>query len=112
MQALGDAKAGTFVGSDRMGNKFYEDFNEIPGRHRWVEYYQNNDVNASQVEPAWHGWLHHIQKEPPNINPRMQDRPVWEAVSPAEEPSFFCSGQEGEESEGRSQWKHDEAALS
>lgn len=81
MQSLGDAKAGVYMGQDRMGNKFYEDLNEIPGRHRWVEFYQNNDPNASQVEPAWHAWLHHVQKLPPPQNPRMQDRPTWEAVS-------------------------------
>lgn len=81
MQSLGDAKAGTYIGQDRMGNKYYEDLNEIPGRHRWVEFHQNGDVNASQVEPAWHSWLHHIQQEPPPTNPRMQNRPTWESVS-------------------------------
>ncbi|CAO1613850.1 unnamed protein product [Jaminaea pallidilutea] len=80
MQSLGDAKAGTYIGQDRMGNKYYEDLNEIPGRHRWVEFHQNGDVNASQVEPAWHSWLHHIQQEPPPTNPRMQNRPTWEST--------------------------------
>lgn len=80
MQSLGDAKAGTFMGTDRAGNKYYEDLNEIPGRHRWVEFAANNEVNASQVDPAWHGWLHHTHKMPPQDNPNMS-HPTWEAVS-------------------------------
>lgn len=82
MQSLGDAKAGTYMGTDRAGNKYYEDLNEIPGRHRWVEYAQNNEVNASQIDPAWHGWLHHTHKMPPEQNPNM-GRPTWESVSVA-----------------------------
>lgn len=49
---IGDAKAGTLVGTDRNGNKYYEDLNEMPGRHRWVDYAQH-DFNVSQIEPVW-----------------------------------------------------------
>ena len=28
------------------------------GRDRWVEY-ADGDVNATQVPPEWHSWLHH-----------------------------------------------------
>lgn len=81
LQSLGDAKAGTFVGADQLGNRYYEDLNEVPGRHRWVEYAENSEFNASQVAPAWHAWLHHTHELPPTKNPRMQERNTWESVS-------------------------------
>jgi NADH:ubiquinone oxidoreductase subunit len=30
------------------------------GRHRWVDYADTENYNASSVPPEWHGWLHHI----------------------------------------------------
>jgi len=30
------------------------------GRHRWVEYADNGNYNASAVPPEWHSWLHYI----------------------------------------------------
>lgn len=46
------------VGSDALGNSYYEggrDPNGIP--RRWVIYSGAND--ASRVPPEWFGWLHH-----------------------------------------------------
>ncbi|CAO1629166.1 unnamed protein product [Sympodiomycopsis kandeliae] len=80
IQYLGDAKVGKYVGSDAAGNKYYEDHNEIPGRHRWVEFAQNDTFNASQVEPVWHAWLHHIQTLPPSQDAALAERrQTWEA---------------------------------
>lgn len=91
IQYLGDVKAGTFVGSDVAGNKYYEDLNEVPGRHRWVEFAQNDTFNASQVEPVWHAWLHHIQDLPPPQDQRLKEvRRTWEAVSRSNKPSGSC----------------------
>ena len=41
MQYIGDTKAGTYVASDRYGNKYYENQSEeLPLRTRWVDYKQ------------------------------------------------------------------------
>lgn len=64
-----------------MGNKFYEDLNEIPGRHRWVDY-ARDDFNTAQLEPVWHSWLHHIRQLPPNKDPIVEaSHRTWELVS-------------------------------
>ncbi|TQS39168.1 hypothetical protein Golomagni_00312 [Golovinomyces magnicellulatus] len=34
----GDTKAGTMIGVDRYGNKYYENLQELPLRTRWVDY--------------------------------------------------------------------------
>lgn len=65
----------------RYGNKFYEDLNEIPGRHRWVDY-KDHDYNTVQLEPVWHSWLHHIRSAPPNKDPIVEaSHKTWETVS-------------------------------
>lgn len=51
------------------------------GRHRWVDYAQD-DFNASQAVPEWHSWLHGIRKDPPHEDPIVNAaRPPWLAVS-------------------------------
>jgi len=82
MQYIGDAKSGAFKGKDQFGNRYFENLNameEIPGRHRWVDFAQH-DFNASQVPPEWHAWLSHIRKEPPQEDVVMQNfTPPWKA---------------------------------
>ncbi|KAF8192427.1 NADH ubiquinone oxidoreductase subunit NDUFA12-domain-containing protein [Pholiota molesta] len=71
MQYIGDAKAGTYVGKDQFGNRYFENRNaeeEVPGRHRWVDFAQH-DYNATQVPPEWHSWISHIRTEPPTQDP-------------------------------------------
>jgi len=58
----------TLVGIDQAGNHYYES-KELPfGQDRWVEYTKaqgwGHDYDASQVPPAWHGWLHHVHDAP------------------------------------------------
>jgi len=83
MQYIGDVKAGTFVGSDRFGNRYFENLNpqqEVPGRHRWVDFAQH-EFNASQVPAEWHAWLSHIRKDPPPQDIVMQSlTPPWKAL--------------------------------
>jgi NADH:ubiquinone oxidoreductase subunit len=63
------------------GNKYYEDLNEVPGRHRWVDY-ARDDFNTVQLEPVWHSWLHHIRTLPPNKDHIVEaSRKSWELVS-------------------------------
>ncbi|KAL9940316.1 hypothetical protein V8E36_001021 [Tilletia maclaganii] len=77
LHQIGDAKSGTFMGEDRNGNKFYENLDEIPGRHRWVDFAQSN-ANASQVDPAWRAWLQHIKKDVPSKDPvALESIPSW-----------------------------------
>jgi len=79
---IGDAKYGQHVGKDQFGNQYFENLNaeeEIPGRHRWVDYAQH-DYNATQVPPEWHAWLSHIRKDPPHNDPIIQAvTPSWKA---------------------------------
>ncbi|KAH9482470.1 NADH dehydrogenase [ubiquinone] 1 alpha subcomplex subunit N7BM [Psilocybe cubensis] len=83
MQYIGDAKAGTYVGKDQFGNRYFENRNpeeEVPGRHRWVDLAQH-EYNATQVPPEWHSWIHHIRKEPPTNDPVMQaSSPPWKGT--------------------------------
>ncbi|KIK08459.1 hypothetical protein K443DRAFT_672477 [Laccaria amethystina LaAM-08-1] len=82
MQYIGDAKAGTYIGADQFGNRYFENRNgeeEIPGRHRWVDFAQH-EYHASQVPPEWHSWIQHIRKEPPSQDTVMQNlTPPWQA---------------------------------
>jgi len=82
MQYIGDAKAGTLVGTDQFGNKYFENLNpddEIPGRHRWVDFAQHNH-NATQVPAEWHSWLSHIRMPPPTEDAVIQNMsPPWKA---------------------------------
>jgi NADH:ubiquinone oxidoreductase subunit len=41
----------------------------MAGRHRWVEYADAVDYDASSVPPEWHGWLHHITDHTPEQVP-------------------------------------------
>ena len=52
----GDTKAGTYMGKDRAGNKYFENGEELPLRTRWVEY-AKHDYDAAQIEPGWHAWM-------------------------------------------------------
>ncbi|OAA58990.1 NADH-ubiquinone oxidoreductase subunit [Niveomyces insectorum RCEF 264] len=68
---IGDTKAGTLVGVDAFGNKFYENMQEeLPLRTRWVDY-KAKDFDASQVEPLWHAWLAYTLDTPPAQDPLM-----------------------------------------
>ncbi|KAG8996814.1 hypothetical protein FRB94_001352 [Tulasnella sp. JGI-2019a] len=82
LQNIGDAKSGRFVGMDQFGNRYYENLNateEIPGRHRWVDFAQQNTFDASQVPPGWHAWINHIKKEPPTDDKVYQgSKPSWQ----------------------------------
>jgi len=82
MQYIGDAKYGALKGTDHFGNRYFENLNpedEIPGRHRWVDFAQH-DYHASQVPPEWHSWLSHIRKDPPAEDRAMQNlTPSWKA---------------------------------
>ncbi|KAJ8086189.1 hypothetical protein PM082_005012 [Marasmius tenuissimus] len=71
---IGDAKSGRLVGTDQFGNRYFENMDgteEIPGRHRWVDFAQH-DYHASQVPPEWHAWISHIRASPPAEDEAMK----------------------------------------
>lgn len=80
------------VRDDRNGNKYYENHNELNLRHRWVDYAADNEFNASQVDPLWHSWLHHIRQLPPHEDPGIQKMSQsWMTVS-ANRPQLHAKG--------------------
>ena len=71
------AKRGELIGSDEMGNRYYESRDNISydGRkRRWVVY--EGYAEASKVSPDWYGWLHYTFAEPPTVEPLK--RRAWE----------------------------------
>ncbi len=55
--ALFSRRNGAAVGTDTLGNAYFESKKPIDGRtRRWVIYNGAND--ASRVPPEWHSWLH------------------------------------------------------
>ncbi|XP_050544468.1 probable NADH dehydrogenase [ubiquinone] 1 alpha subcomplex subunit 12 [Daktulosphaira vitifoliae] len=56
-----ELKIGTLVGTDEMGNRYYENNLYFYGRNRWVEYNEKVflDYDASQIPAEWYGWLHY-----------------------------------------------------
>ncbi|KAF5973372.1 NADH-ubiquinone oxidoreductase subunit [Fusarium bulbicola] len=67
----GDTKAGRLIGTDRAGNKFFENNEELPLRTRWVEY-AKHDYDAAQIEPGWHAWISYSVDKPPTEDPLLQ----------------------------------------
>eukprot|EP00824_Muranothrix_gubernata_P009879 TRINITY_DN22623_c0_g1_i2.p1 TRINITY_DN22623_c0_g1~~TRINITY_DN22623_c0_g1_i2.p1 ORF type:complete len:184 (-),score=19.58 TRINITY_DN22623_c0_g1_i2:56-607(-) len=75
MRNIGQDKAGfgedvvRCVGTDRFGNKYFEDFgNYGSNQRRWVEYSDHKSnwfFFARRLEPGWNGWLHYTYEEPP-----------------------------------------------
>jgi len=57
-------RKGTRVGEDDAGNVFYRNADDSK---RWVIF--NGEIEASRINPAWHGWLHKTWDEPPTDKP-------------------------------------------
>ena len=36
------------------------------GQHRWIEYSDIHNFDASNIQPEWHGWMHHVYDETPD----------------------------------------------
>ncbi|KAL6849067.1 hypothetical protein ACO1O0_008597 [Amphichorda felina] len=70
-QYIGDTKAGTLIGTDRAGNKFFENNEELPLRTRWVEY-AKHDYDAAQIEPGWHAWISYSVDKAPTQDALLQ----------------------------------------
>ena len=57
-------RKGVRVGEDDQGNIYYENREKSK---RWVIF--NGEIEASKINPDWHGWLHHTWDEPPTEKP-------------------------------------------
>ncbi|KAK2765995.1 hypothetical protein FQN54_007510 [Arachnomyces sp. PD_36] len=68
---IGDTKAGTLIATDRYGNKYYENNEELPLRTRWVDFKQD-EYDPSQIEPGWHAWISYMVDKPPTADKIMQ----------------------------------------
>ncbi|NP_001028275.1 NADH dehydrogenase [ubiquinone] 1 alpha subcomplex subunit 12 [Danio rerio] len=71
-----ETKTGALIGTDKYGNKYYEDNRFFFGRHRWVIYTTEMngkntfwDVDGSMVPAEWHRWLHCMTDDPPTTHP-------------------------------------------
>ncbi|ERS98717.1 hypothetical protein HMPREF1624_05504 [Sporothrix schenckii ATCC 58251] len=85
---IGDTKAGTLIGVDKYGNKFFENMEEeLPLRTRWVDY-KNKDYDASQVEPLWHAWLAYTVDTPPQNDSLMATANARAWAVPEHRPNF------------------------
>ncbi|CAD7079685.1 unnamed protein product [Hermetia illucens] len=75
-----DLKTGTLVGTDKYGNKYYENPYYFYGRNRWVEYtdHVNMDYDGSQIPAEWYGWMHYKTDLPPT---RDGDRPKYKWIA-------------------------------
>ncbi|KAI3391920.1 hypothetical protein diail_6622 [Diaporthe ilicicola] len=74
---IGDTKAGTLVGTDKFGNKYYENWSdELPLRTRWVDY-KKHDFDPAQIEPFWHAWISYAVNKPPTEDPIAQVARSW-----------------------------------
>ncbi|KAL8907386.1 MAG: hypothetical protein Q9207_001436 [Kuettlingeria erythrocarpa] len=72
MMNIGDTKAGTYIATDRYGNKYYENQDEeLPLRTRWVDYKQK-EYDPSQIEPGWHAWMSYLVDKPPTEDPILR----------------------------------------
>lgn len=64
-------RKGVKVGEDTQGNIFYQTGD---GKRRWVIY--NGEVEASRIDPDWHGWLHFTYDVAPSKVPLVHK--PWE----------------------------------
>ncbi|XP_018560966.1 probable NADH dehydrogenase [ubiquinone] 1 alpha subcomplex subunit 12 [Anoplophora glabripennis] len=64
-------RPGKLVGTDKYGNKYYENPMYFYGRNRWVEYapYYGLEYDGSQVPAEWFGWLHYKTDLTPDKDP-------------------------------------------
>ncbi|KAI9772935.1 MAG: NADH dehydrogenase 1 alpha subcomplex subunit 12 ndufa12/DAP13 [Geoglossum simile] len=92
MQYIGDTKAGTLIGTDRWGNKYFENLaEELPLRTRWVDY-KDKEFDASHIEPGWHAWISYLVDKPPKDDPILQTGVrAWEQKSHRANPTLSRS---------------------
>lgn len=73
---MDELKSGKHVGTDKYGNKYFENERFFYGRNRWVEYAPKYgmDYDGSQIPAEWYGWMHYKTDYLPMNDP---DRPKY-----------------------------------
>ncbi|KAJ1667570.1 hypothetical protein IW140_002150 [Coemansia sp. RSA 1813] len=84
LRKLDDAKWGKLVGVDELGNRYYVNPEERYGRERWcLPAASHRYMDASQIPPRWHSWLHKTTDEIPKASATEDAaslcRPKWMA---------------------------------
>ncbi|KAI1918681.1 hypothetical protein LOZ53_003320 [Ophidiomyces ophidiicola] len=88
MHYIGDTKAGVLVATDRYGNKYFENNDELPLRTRWVDF-KEKELDASQIDPGWHAWLAYMVNKPPMEDKILQTGlRAWETPEHRPNPTF------------------------
>ncbi len=64
-------RKGIKVGEDPQGNIYYRN---VDDSKRWVIF--NGEIEASRIDPDWHGWIHRTYDEPPTDEPLVHKE--WE----------------------------------
>ncbi|KAJ3355052.1 hypothetical protein GGF32_002195 [Allomyces javanicus] len=62
---LGEVKAGTLIGTDQFGNRYYENREELFARERWVVP-ASKKFDPSEIPAGWHTWIHRIDARAPH----------------------------------------------
>merc|ERR1719502_1848885 len=82
LYAAGDIKFGDLIGEDKFGNKYYENTKDYPfGQHRWVEFKDIHNFDATMIPPSWHGWMHHQTDDPPHSLQLKSGKPIATGVT-------------------------------
>lgn len=68
---MGQIKFGECIGEDVNGNRYYENPDYSHGQHRWIEYKDIHNPDASTIPPEWHGWMCHMQDVPGESSPKF-----------------------------------------
>ena len=85
---------GNLAGKDDDGNKYYTSniSHGVKKEKRWVLY--KNDNDPTNIDPIWHGWLHHVIEDVPNSKTKKNF--YWQKkISPNQtgtEKSYFPPG--------------------
>lgn len=60
-------RTGTLIGTDKYGNKYFENNTYFMGRNRFVvyPYVDRYTFDASQIPAEWHRWMHYMTDDPP-----------------------------------------------
>ena len=72
--ALWSRRHGASVGTDELGNEYFQSKGPVNGKvRRWVIYQGPND--ASRIAPDWYGWMHGMTDLTPDQLPPVRG---WE----------------------------------
>ncbi|KAJ2901944.1 hypothetical protein MKZ38_001245 [Zalerion maritima] len=88
MNHIGDTKAGTLIGIDKFGNKFFENTEELPLRTRWVDYAKHDYdayvslhprdnvvvIEGAHIEPGWHAWISYVVDKAPTEDKLLETK--------------------------------------